>query len=869
MNNYTLTENYLIKDRYQILNVIGQGGFGITYEAFDKTLQTKVCIKELYISGSSVRNGDSSVLSQGLNELAFDDFKKRFHDEAVQIAKFNHKNIVKVIDVFDLNNTVYMVMEFLEGLTLKRYVEENGPLSTLDASMYIKQIFDAVEKVHSYSFLHRDIKPDNIIITNDNRAVLIDFGSARAYSEDRTINQTAIVSPGYAPIEQYNPSSKKGPYTDIYGLGATFYFMLTGVKPLNVTERHVTRMPEPHEINQNVTTQTSSAIMLALSMKAEDRFQAVSDFRDVINGKYSVPKPTATNDSREIEIIEENDDSKYTSKKLNKKYLMYGGIALLIGVLIIFSYLIFGTGNEKAPKYSLIPVSDGTNWQFVDRQGKIKINPQFNYAYFFQNGLSKVSVLDKSNKADTTLIDEAEYYKFIKEDGTDLNGVKYKYSTEFRENLAWVVRENQVPELINTKGEVIFTFKKANEVCNFTEGLALFNTLNDSGQVRFGYVNKKGEEIIKPQFYFASGFSDGMAIVSDKNDKYGYIDKKGKVVINYQFDKILSFNNGYAAVKNSKDKWGTIDKKGKFVINPQFDFMDYDNDRYIIGNNKKFGWCDTKGKIIINPQFEEVKCFAGNKLAPVKQDGKWGFVDREGKIVINPQFEYVTSFNHSIALAYSDEQWGIIDEEGKYIANPQFKSFDFRSAEVLFSNYLPFSYVESDFFDVEALTKAINLDNPEGFISSNTNYNDILSHYGLSKENIGNNSFQNIISDKKLSNFASYSLGLNGYPYESRYERVEVTNYFFGIPYSEYRNVYNSYFNGDIKPENYLFTIDLSRSASGKANVLFDKLQEKILKKFSVDYVYGDYNKKYRGNNFDIEMRKEGENRIRLFFINK
>ena len=279
MNNHNLPLNFQLNNKYIIKKVLGQGGFGITYLAEDTLLDKDVCVKELFISGNSTRGADMTVLTQSMKDFTFADFKERFIQEAKQLARFNHNNIVRVIEFFEANNTAYVVMEYVDGQTLKEKVAFGGPLSADASQKIIESILDAVEVVHKAGMLHRDIKPDNLIIGNDGRVVLIDFGSARAYSDDKTIAQTALVSPGYAPLEQYNPSARKGTFTDIYSIGATFYFMLTGVKPLNVTERYSERIKGPHEINSNVSVQVSSAVMLAMEMNAEDRFQNVADFR--------------------------------------------------------------------------------------------------------------------------------------------------------------------------------------------------------------------------------------------------------------------------------------------------------------------------------------------------------------------------------------------------------------------------------------------------------------------------------------------------------------------------------------------------------------------------------------------------------------
>lgn len=290
MENYLLPEGFTLREKYSIKKVLGEGGFGITYLATDLVLDVDVCVKELYISGSSSRGANMTVLTQNMKEFSFADFKDRFLQEARQLARFNHNNIVRVLDFFETNNTAYVAMEFLKGKTLKEMVAFNGPLNADESREIINQLLNAVEVVHSASMLHRDIKPDNLIISDDGRVVLIDFGSARAYSEERTISQTAMVSPGFAPLEQYNPNSRKGTFTDVYSIGATMYFMLTGIRPMNVTERYLEQMKAPHELNPSVNMQVSSAVMLAMEMKPEDRFRNVAELREALNRKYVPPK---------------------------------------------------------------------------------------------------------------------------------------------------------------------------------------------------------------------------------------------------------------------------------------------------------------------------------------------------------------------------------------------------------------------------------------------------------------------------------------------------------------------------------------------------------------------------------------------------
>ena len=276
---HTLPVGYTLDNRYKIEKVLSQGGFGITYAAIDRRLSLSVCIKELYISGNSTRGTQHSVVFQQTRGFSFSDFVERFLEEANQLAKFKHENIVYVKDVFRANNTAYMIMEYVEGSTLQSLIEKQGAIAFDAALPMMNQLLDAVEEVHNKGMLHRDIKPENILMTQAGRLVLIDFGSAREFVEGKTQSQTAILTPGYAPIEQYSARNKRGAYTDIYAVGATFYYLLTGEKPIAATDRVAEVLKAPHEIDSKISSQVSSAIMLAMQMKTGDRFQSVGEFR--------------------------------------------------------------------------------------------------------------------------------------------------------------------------------------------------------------------------------------------------------------------------------------------------------------------------------------------------------------------------------------------------------------------------------------------------------------------------------------------------------------------------------------------------------------------------------------------------------------
>lgn len=278
----------LFNGKYVIEKKIGEGGFSQTYRAVQVGLNRPVCIKEFFPSGRCVRDTmNLSVRLQNITEDVFQKYRQRFVEEAQTLAKLHHPKIVEVIDIFDENNTSYMVMPFVEGCSLQTIVERRGRLSYPDAINYIAQISDAVSYIHSLHILHRDIKPDNVIITPDNKVVLIDFGSAREFVHDEVQRHTAILTQGYAPPEQYSAESRKGNYTDIYALGAVLYFTVTGVKPTDSSCRFMDGLRAPSEIVPDLPPEADKTIMKAMALRPEYRYQSVHEFMVDLVGEHA------------------------------------------------------------------------------------------------------------------------------------------------------------------------------------------------------------------------------------------------------------------------------------------------------------------------------------------------------------------------------------------------------------------------------------------------------------------------------------------------------------------------------------------------------------------------------------------------------
>jgi serine/threonine protein kinase len=342
----------LLSNRYRITAFLSQGGFGYTYLADDDLFGKKVCIKELFISGRSTRGPNQEVITEDTSDFSFEHFSTRFWEEAKQLAAFDHPNIVKVKDFFRSNGSTYFVMEYIEGETLQANKMKGGLKDEQSIFAVMTQLLAAVETVHNAGMLHRDIKPDNILIANNNRVVLIDFGSARDYEEAKTLTQSTILTPGYAPIEQYSNRAKRGAFTDIYALGATLYFLLTGQKPLPATDRYREQLPSPQQLNPSISTQLSSAVMMAMAMEPEDRFQTVADLKVALllsQGDLSDIKESEELDNKIIVNV------KTQKKEWYKKFLLGVAAASLstLGFYILLSNSNNYTSNLK-DKESLI-----------------------------------------------------------------------------------------------------------------------------------------------------------------------------------------------------------------------------------------------------------------------------------------------------------------------------------------------------------------------------------------------------------------------------------------------------------------------------------------------------------------------------------
>lgn len=286
----------LYNNRYVIGTCIGFGRFGITYKAWDNVLETVVAVKEYYPTGlvQRVPGKPQVIIYTGESKEEYMQGLERFLDEAKNMAKFvDNPNIVHVDAFFEENNTAYLVMEYLPGMTLKSYLKSKGGRIGCEEVIPIADaVITALKEIHAGGIIHRDISPDNIMLCNDGRIKLLDFGAARFSDADQERTRSIILKPGFAPPEQYQAKSKQGPWTDIYALCATVYRAITGVLPDESVNRVIEdTVQSPIQIYSDIPERISNTVMKGMSIYPEIRFSNVDELKKALDGEKKVMEP--------------------------------------------------------------------------------------------------------------------------------------------------------------------------------------------------------------------------------------------------------------------------------------------------------------------------------------------------------------------------------------------------------------------------------------------------------------------------------------------------------------------------------------------------------------------------------------------------
>jgi serine/threonine protein kinase len=329
-------------DGYRIEDVLGAGGFGITYRALELSIGRQVAIKEFLPSGIATRHSDHFSV-QPISSSDSEDFEwglDRFRKEAQTLVSFRHPNIVAVLRFFNANGTAYMVMQYEEGESLGSILRRAKRLEQSELEEILVPLLDGLEEVHRAGFLHRDIKPDNIYIRLDGSPVLLDFGAARQAVGRKSKSVTAIVSGGYSPFEQYSEESNQGPWTDIYAMGAVMYHGVAGKKPPDSLMRvREDAMPPAVEVGRGkYDAAFLKAIDVALAVYEEQRPQSIAEWRRHLG----IPEPerkkgSARRDTRPLRDKDKRDGGRPAPGWI--KWAAAGGGAFIVAAGAAFYFM--------------------------------------------------------------------------------------------------------------------------------------------------------------------------------------------------------------------------------------------------------------------------------------------------------------------------------------------------------------------------------------------------------------------------------------------------------------------------------------------------------------------------------------------------
>lgn len=296
-----MPRNTILNGKYLVGDVLGRGGFGITYIGFDLSLESRVAIKEYYPSGAAMRREGESELywsSSYKFRSSREDAKNYFLKEARKMARVeNIPSVVRVRETFLANETAYIVMDYVEGETLKARLRREGPMTYTACYALLRPMMQDLCKIHRQGVIHRDISPDNIMIQKDGRVKLLDFGAVRdvgLVSPDKPLSQSteAILKQGYAPVEQYQNKGTLGPWTDVYAMCATIYFCLMGEVPTDAPGR---MLGDPLKWFEDefaeIPAEASRTLEKGMALRVQDRIQSMSELYQGLYEEAPDPDP--------------------------------------------------------------------------------------------------------------------------------------------------------------------------------------------------------------------------------------------------------------------------------------------------------------------------------------------------------------------------------------------------------------------------------------------------------------------------------------------------------------------------------------------------------------------------------------------------
>ena len=563
--------------RYILGKVLGYGGFGITYIAWDSKRNRPVAIKEFFPNAFSTRSEGETVVScyNSKSEKFFKEGVRKMLDEAERLSKF-HKNesIVNVYDYFEANKTAYIVMEYLEGKDLKKYLEENrGKLDADEAIEIMLPVLNALNDMHKENLIHRDVSPDNIFICNNGKVKILDFGSARLAVTDADKSMSVMLKKGYAPKEQYSSHSKQGPWTDVYAASATLYELVTGHKPVDSMDRDEEPLKTFKELGVLGMGELEAVILKGM---AQDVSERTPDAATLYTQLAELIRPT--------EGVKPDFTPKSKAPQKTKKSKKPLVIAAVIAVLVIagatggkFAWDRFAANTEESIT-TTVPATETTTEEITAEVTPDAPMLSDNVVYEFKNG--EQTVTEKLN----TILGEKENIFMA-----DINGDK---NSEII-----IIKESETPDESGEKPSEVLAYTTIADgttvetKINCGTALAFYadtenNVLiiEDKTSDEDGYRHTATKISVDPVMGFVLG---DKITVSEKDFEGNFTGaQKEKMVVEEYGKKYAEFTNGLTALTNLAELnfKGTCGENSKWIYHKGSNLLRVLGTDYIDGN---------------------------------------------------------------------------------------------------------------------------------------------------------------------------------------------------------------------------------------------------------------------------------------------
>jgi serine/threonine protein kinase len=615
---------------YTIKQPIGQGGMATVYLAHDNKFDSSVAIKILnkeFIHNENIR--------------------KRFLAEAKNMFRMSHSNIIKVTDLIDEGDTVAFVMEYMEGQTLKEYLDTKEKLNDDEIKKLFVQMLDAVGYVHEKGLIHRDIKPSNFMISGKGVVKLLDFGIAKntdTTSADYTQTGTAqsMGTPMYMSPEQIKSTKDVTAQSDIYSLGVVLWQMVTGKKPYDTSTLSTFDLQLKIVTDQLPYTDTvfDKIITPATEKELSKRYKKCEDVKDEIqklNKTDSESTKIYVSDKLHENNVDETEDKTIVETQIQKELLIEASIIGSDG------YIKYGVINIKgdwviSPNYQYVSIEDdgliveqSDKCGYMDFNGNWKILPKFDGI----SGFDKFG-FSIAKKISTSFFNSTSLYGIIDKKGN------------------WVVQPNF--EILSSSDKYGYFEAKINN--------------------KYGLIDNTGKWILKPSYESLYGF-DEIGYNAQLKGRVGKIDIKGNWKIPPQFDGLHSFDKQGYCVAAIKDKFGLVDVNGIWKVNPNFDFLAYDDTMgYIAEIKGKWGKINTEGEWILTPFYDHLESFLETTYSIAAVNGKYGFLNYRGEWLLKPTYWQMKRINNEFYKAAIDlNKYGIINFRNEWILPPIYDYF--------------------------------------------------------------------------------------------------------------------------------------------------------------------------------------------------